>query len=171
MEKVMATFKDPISGETRELNFNGIKCKPPEPDPMANYVRELGDSRGACSIGFFDPDPLFANLNRPYTPGTFDLSGEDVVMFGGGNGFFSTKENLWSNAAPYHGEPGEVYVLLKTGAFATFTDCADTFREWTGVAVRVEPGCSVTFEQSKDGGTLDLYTGEQVAALLAAARK
>jgi len=66
----MTKFFDPLSGEPRELNYHGIKCRR-EPEPV--YVIEIGGPPiEAVSWSAPNPDdPDDAYDNMPYFPGTF----------------------------------------------------------------------------------------------------
>lgn len=76
----MATFQDPISGEIRELNFNGIKCKMGSEVPMVNYF--MPDTHPAMSMVQRTPPPARASAWRiPLDNAThgFDIKNHDLV--------------------------------------------------------------------------------------------
>jgi hypothetical protein len=59
----MATFLDPISGEVRELNFNGIKCKQGSERPIIDlmatmlYLDSLYPAEPSTSAQVYRPEP------------------------------------------------------------------------------------------------------------------
>jgi hypothetical protein len=65
----MATFVDPLTGETRELNYRGIKCpRTPDPEvteaPVLDFFRELVEGSGSGGVRMCDIHPARRSVER-----------------------------------------------------------------------------------------------------------
>lgn len=162
-------------------------------DPDGYSIRYSAEERAKFGDDYFAKmaaylDGLNHPEKRPVIP-ALDIC-TSAVTGGNASGFYEIKENIWGKPAHREQEcvvsvpewlpldwkvegsntimPSgtECAVLLTQGARVTFEDVT-VDPTCPGPFVRIEPGCQMTFIQKEHG--IDLYTGEQVAAMLARA--